>query len=110
MCIMRSFVILLGLMLACCAGDNKREQQTADAAYAQCARAAARTLALSSTEAADLVAEAAARSCPGQLKMIENSRVLPLGSAYAAASFAEDVVRDMAKTVEADVVQARQTR
>ena len=106
---MRSFVILLGLVLACCAGDNKREQQTADAAYAQCVRAAARTLAVSSTEAADLVAEAAARSCPGQLKVIENSRALPLG-AVGAANFAQDLARDMAKTVEPEVMQARQGR
>ena len=100
----------MGLMLAGCAGDNKREQQTADAAYTQCVRAAARTLALSSSGPADQVAVAAARSCPGQLKAVEDSRVLPLGGAYAAANYADSVVQDMAKTVEPDVVQARQGR
>jgi hypothetical protein len=104
------WIFVLGFGVACCAADNKREQQTADTAYTQCVHTAARTLALRSNEPADQVAAAAARSCPGELKAIENSRVLPLGGAYEAANYADGVARDMANTVEPDVVQARQGR
>src|SRR5215467_6352704 len=87
---------LVGFTLAACAAENMRYQEAADAAYIQCVRASARTLALRSNETADLVAAAAARSCPRELKAVEGSRALPLG-AFEAAKFAEGLERDMAK-------------
>jgi hypothetical protein len=108
-CLARSNIILVlaPATLACCAAENTEFQQKADAAYTQCVRAAARNLAVRSNEPADQVAAAAAKSCPGELKAVENSRVLPLGGAYEAAGYAQNVVQDMAKQLEPEVVQAR---
>ena len=58
------FASFVGFMLAGCAAENMRYQEAADTAYTQCVRASARTLALRSNETADLVAAAAAKSCP----------------------------------------------
>jgi hypothetical protein len=103
------FASFVGFMLAGCAAENMRYQEAADTAYAQCVRASARTLALRSNDAADLVAAAAARSCRRELKAVEDSRALPLG-AFEAAKFAEGVERDMAAQLVAEVVEARQAR
>ena len=100
---------LVGFVLAGCAAENKRYQEAADAAYLQCVRAAARTLALRSNDTADLVAAAAAKSCPRERKAVEDSRALPLG-AFEAAKFAEGVERDIAAQLVAEVVEARQAR
>ena len=97
------------MMLAGCAAENMRYQEAADTAYTQCVRASARTLALRSNETAELVAAAAAKSCPRELKAIADSRALPLG-AFEAAKFAEGVERDMANQLVAEVVEARQAR
>ena len=96
-------------MLAGCAAENMRYQEAADTAYTQCVRASASTLALRSNETADLVAAAAAKSCPRELKAVADSRALPLG-AFEAAKFAEGVERDMANQLVAEVVEARQAR
>ena len=101
------FARLVGFMLAGCAAENMRYQEAADAAYAQCVRASARTLALRSNDAADLVAAAAARSCRRELKAVEDSRALPLG-AFEAAKFAAGVEQDMAAQLVAEVAEARQ--
>ena len=103
------FAVFVGFMLAGCAAENMRYQEAADAAYAQCVRASARTLALRSNDPADLVAAAAARSCRRELKAVEDSRALPLG-AFEAAKFAEGVERDMAAQLVAEVAEARQAR
>ena len=103
------FASFVGFVLAGCAAENMRYQEAADAAYTQCVRASARTLALRSNETADLVAAAAAKSCPRELKAIADSRALPLG-AFEAAKFAEGVERDMAAQLVAEVVEARQAR
>ena len=96
-------------MLAGCAAENMRYQEAADTAYTKCVRASARALALRSNETAELVAAAAAKSCPRELKAIADSRALPLG-AFEAAKFAEGVERDMANQLVAEVVEARQAR
>ena len=103
------FASFVGFMLAGCAAENMRYQEAADTAYTQCVRASARTLALRSNETADLVAAAAAKSCPRELKAVADSRALPLG-AFEAAKFAEGVERDMANQLVAEVVEARQAR
>ena len=102
------FVTLLGFTLAgCTTQENMRFQGTADKAYLQCVQGAARTLALSSTEAADAVAAAAARSCPGQLKAVEDSRAIPLG-AFEASKFAENIEHDVVPQLVAEVAEAQQ--
>ena len=103
------FAVFVGFMLAGCAAENMRYQEAADAAYAQCVRTSARTLALRSNDAADLVAAAAAKSCRRELKAVEDSRALPLG-AFEAAKFAEGVERDMAAQLVAEVAEVRQAR
>ena len=90
-----------------CAAQNQRDQEVADRNYSECVRAAAKTLALTTNLPADRVAASAARSCPDHLKMVEGSRALPLGGAAAAAEFAENVAQEMARTLVADVEQAR---
>jgi hypothetical protein len=91
-----------------CVAQNERDQQSADRNYMECARAAAQSLALSSNLPADRVAATAARSCPAYLRMVEGSRALPLG-ANEAAAFADNFAQETAKTLVADVEQARRS-
>jgi hypothetical protein len=103
---MKILVISVLFSLVGCVAENERNQQVADRNYSQCAHDAAKTLALSSSAPADVVADMAARSCPDHLKMVEGARALPLGAA-AAAQFADDLVHAMEKTLVTDVEQAR---
>jgi uncharacterized lipoprotein NlpE involved in copper resistance len=100
-------LVSVAFYLVGCAAQNQRDQDVADRNYLQCVHAAAQTLAVSSNAPADVVAATAARACPDHLRMVEGSRVLPLGGAAEAAEFAENLTREMTKTLVADVEQAR---
>jgi len=103
-------VLLIGILMGQygCVAQNERDQQSADRNYTECVRAAAQTLALSTNLPAERVAATAARSCPDYLKMVAGARALPLGADEAAA-FAENFAQETAKTLVADVEQARRS-
>ena len=103
-------VLLIGILMGQygCVAQNERDQQSADRNYQECARAAARSMAVSTNLPADRVAANAAKSCPAYLKMVEGSRALPLGG-FEAAAFAENFAQETAKTLVADVEEARRS-